>query len=109
MVGLWLGPQFTLNLSGHPLVKGNGSSRQFVDDLRLEEFYWGVTLLRMLLARELQTFPQFLFNQQCSPERLRPTTMRLQELGFDLVNYFPADELVVSQLAGRDGDDRCCL
>ena len=35
--------------------------------------------------------------------------MRLQELGFDLVNYFPADELVVSQLAGRDGDDRCCL
>ena len=67
MVGLWLGPQFTVNLSGHPLVKGNGASRQFVDDLRLEGFYWVVTLLRMLLARELQTFSQFFYSTSSAP------------------------------------------
>ncbi len=67
MVGLWLGPQFTVNLSGHPLVKGNGASRQFVDDLRLEGFYWVVTLLRMLLARELQTFSQFFIQPAVLP------------------------------------------
>ena len=67
MVGLWLGPQFTLNLGGHPLVKGNGSSRQFVDDLRLEGFYWVVTLLRMLLARELQTFSLFFIHPAVLP------------------------------------------
>ena len=67
MVGIWLGPQFTVNLSGHPLVKGNGASRQFVDDLRLEGFYWVVTLLRMLLARELQTFSQFFYSTSSAP------------------------------------------
>ena len=60
MVGLWLGPQFALNLSARPLVKGNGSSRQFVDDLRLEGFHWVVILLRMLLAGELSDcFPVY--------------------------------------------------